>query len=249
MNHRKTIIAAVVAVGLVAPLSGCLVNRVVEVRDQFCEFDANFTIDSQNLTAFDFHNPVLLDSDILWLASATPTEISRTADGLSMLYVIEKVSEVPAPEQDLWLALDFEQSGKKHKLSRIRFDPKLKNLVSPEYLDEDVIQSAAQTVCGYGLGMMSRSVRREIKEEKLELLPSRHEVIDWFGPPLEQDVTSGRMTYEYRLKSPDSEDHSARFSIWYDEQGIIPSRLESQYSRFHTVADFEALEVTMKVDL
>ena len=249
MSHRKTLITAVVAACLVAPLGGCLVNRVVEVRDQFCEFDANFTIDSENLTAIDLHHPVLLDSDILWLASATPTEISLNADGLSMLYVIEKVSEIPEPGQELWLALDFERSGKKHKLSRIRFDPKLKTLVSPEYLEQDVIQSAAQTVCEYGLGMMSRTVRLEIKEEELELLPSRHEVIDWFGPPLEQDVTTGRMTYKYRLKSPDPEDHRARFSIWYDEQGIVPSRLESQYSRFRTVADFEALEVTMKVDL
>ena len=97
MNHRKTIITAVVAACLVAPLSGCLVNRVVEVRDQFCEFDSNFTIDAENLTAFDFHRPILLDSDILWLAGATPTEISRDADGLSMLYVIEKVSDIPEP--------------------------------------------------------------------------------------------------------------------------------------------------------
>ena len=103
-------------------------------------------------------------------------------------------------------------------------------------------------VCEYGHGMLSPTVKLEISEEELELLPSRREVIDWFGPPLQQDEKSGRMTYEYRLKSPDPEKHSARFSIWYNESGSKPLRLVTEVSHFRTEADFEARKVTMKVD-
>lgn len=247
VGKRITVLTTAACLSVAA--SGCLFNRVVEVREQLCEFDTNFAVDLSSATTVDMHNPVLLDSDILWLAGAQPTEVTESADGLSMLFIIEKVSAQPEPEQDLWVAMEFERSGDDQKLTQVRIDPKLRAMIGPENLDQSTIRSAAETVCEGGHGFLAKTVELEITDEEMEMLPSRAEVLEWIGAPLEEDENTRRMTYEYRLKNDEPEPRKARFSVWYDEAGIMPLRLVSQYSRFRTEADFETRKMIMKVDI
>ena len=73
---------------LTMALSGCLFNRVSEVRSQFCEFDENFEIRFEDRTSIQIHKPTLLDKDILWLAGLAPTESVRNPDELRMTWII-----------------------------------------------------------------------------------------------------------------------------------------------------------------
>ena len=66
---------AALAGGMALVLNGCLINRMVEVKEQFCEFDSNFSLDFAEPASFNMHHPVLLDRDILWLSDAEPTEL------------------------------------------------------------------------------------------------------------------------------------------------------------------------------
>ena len=106
---------------LALTLNGCLINRVVEVRDQFCDFDANFEFEFDVSSGFVFKNPVLLEKDIIWLAGAPPTRSVRSDDHLSMIYVIEKVSG--GPEEDFFVELEFDRMADEFKLMNVRFDP------------------------------------------------------------------------------------------------------------------------------
>ena len=248
-HHRKTLPIALATVLSALSLGGCLFNRVVEVRDQFCAFDANFTVDLAEGAVLDIHHPVLLDSDIIWLAGSQPTSTTHSGERLSMHYAIEKVGDPKPADPDLWVDLDFNRSGDQYKLTGVRFDPRLKTLLGPEYLDDALIESAAQTVCETGRGWLSSTVELDIGEEELALLPTRREVIDWLGAPLHQDPADNRLSYAYRLKNDDPDPLTAHVSVWYDEAGIRPLRMESRYSRFRTEADFEARKVTMKIDL
>jgi hypothetical protein len=41
----------------------------------------------------------------------------------------------------------------------------------------------------------------------------------------------------------------ARFTVWFDETGENPARMDSQYSHFRTSADFIKKKMFMKVNI
>jgi hypothetical protein len=87
--RRRLLLGATVGC-LALGLSGCFINRVVEVRDQMCDFDSNFSLQFADSANFNIYNPVLLDKDILWIAGASPTTMTSTENEWSMVFVLEK---------------------------------------------------------------------------------------------------------------------------------------------------------------
>ena len=245
----RTLVLTTVTVGLVMGLSGCLLNRVSEVRGQLCEFDSNFELRFSDEANFRFNHPVLLDKDIVWLAGASPTEMNHSRDGLSMVYVIEKIAPVAQPENDIRLELNFSRNGDEFKLMNMRFDPKFNAILNPDVLDAEAISTAARTVCETGWNFASTSMEVDISDQDLESLPTRVEILEWLGTPSEQGQQDGSYTYVYRLKSDDPEPPIARITVWFDEAGEKPLRTDSRYSRFHTSTDFVQKIMTMKVDI
>jgi hypothetical protein len=230
-------------------LSGCFINRAAEVQDQFCDFDSNFSLQFAESANFNFHNPVLLDKDILWIAGASPTHIEKNADDLSMLFVLEKAGPNPVAEDDIQVELKFDQIDEKYKLMNVRFDPKLNTLINPEMLDEATIDTATRNMCELGWSFASTKIVMDISDHNLDELPSRTEFLEWLGPPLESDEESGSFTYEYLLKGEESDRMTARFTVWFDDSGDKPVRMDSEYSHFLTSTDFVKKKMMMKVKI
>lgn len=232
---------------LALTLNGCLINRVVEVRDQFCDFDANFGFEFDVSSGFVFKNPVLLEKDIIWLAGAPPTRSVRSDDHLSMIYVIEKVSG--GPEEDFFVELEFDRMADEFKLMNVRFDPAFSTVINPEILDRDAINSAAQNFCETGWTFTTRNLDLDISDQDLEELPDRLEILDWLGPPLVHDAKDGSFYYEYRLRSDQPDPVTASFTVWFDHTGNQLERMSSRYSHFETRTDFIEKKISMKVTL
>jgi hypothetical protein len=232
---------------LALALNGCLINRVVEVRDQFCDFDANFEFEFDESTGFVFKNPVMLEKDIIWLAGAPPTRSVRSDDHLSMIYVIEKVSG--GPGEDFFVELGFERMADEFKLMNVRFDPAFSTVINQEFLDRDTIESAAQNFCETGWTYATRNLDLDISDQDLEELPGRLEILDWLGPPLVNNEKEDSFYYEYRLKSDQPDPVTASFTVWFDETTDKPARMSSRYSRFETNTDFIEKKMSMRVTL
>ena len=247
-KYRTTLLATtscVVALGL----SGCLLSRVSEVRNQFCEFEQNFEIEFGDQPSIRMNQPVMLDQDILWLTGAMPTETVLRPNGKTMTWVIEEAVTEPDPDNDLRLDLDFRQIDGEYKLSLVRMDPKFNAVMNPDYLDRETLLSTARDVCNTGLGFSMRSMEFDIPDQDIEQLPSRPEVLEMMGLPHDPVTADGGWTYRYRLKGSNDESQTAQFTVWFDEVSLRPLKMESHYSRYRTSADFVSRKLSMNVKL
>ncbi len=230
-------------------LSGCFINRVVEVRDQMCDFDSNFSLQFADSANFNIYNPVLLDRDILWIAGASPTMMTSTENELSMVFVLEKSGPDSRPEDDIRVDLEFDRIDDQYKLMNVRFDPKFNAMINPEFLDKEAIETATQTLCETGLSFASTRLEIDISDQDLDELPNRAEILDWLGPPLQADERNDSITYEYKLKGDKPDSMKARFTVWFDDSGDKPARMDSEYSHFRTSADFINKKMLIKVKI
>jgi len=245
---RKALLGAT-ACSLALLLNGCLITRVVEVKDQFCEFDTNFSLEFAESAELNFNSPVLREKDILWIAGTSPTTMKEDGVELSMVFILEKAGPDPGPEDEIRVELKFDRIDDQYKLMNVRFDPKLNTIINPDFFDKTAIDSATRTLCETGWSLASRGVELDISGQDLDDLPNQTEIQDWLGAPFKQDETDNSMTYEYHLKSNDPNPQKARFTVWYDNTGEKPVRMESEYSRFRTTTDFVNKTMSMKVKI
>ena len=234
---------------LMLGLSGCFINRAAEVQDQFCDFDSNFSLKFAESANFNIHHPVLLDRDIIWIAGASPTEMHKSMDKLSMLFVLEKAGPEPRPEDEIKVELKFDRIDEQYKLRNILFDPKFNVMINSALMDKAAIDAATQTMCEFGWSFVSTKVEVDISDQDLDELPNRTEILDWLGPPLKADEGNRSFTYEYRLKGDNSSPMKARFTVWFDETGEKLARMDSEYSHFRTSADFINKKMLLKVKI
>lgn len=211
---------AVLAAFLALSLNGCLITRVVEVKEQFCEFDSNFSLEFAESAGFNIHNPVLLDKDIIWIAGAEPTEQYQNEDQLRMVFVLEKALPEPRPEDEIRVELTFDLIEGKYRLANVQFDPLMNTIINPEFLDEKAINTATQTLCDTGWSFASTTVEMDISGQDLDELPNRQEILDWLGPPLERNEKEDSFSYEYRLKGSEADPVVASFTVWFDESTL-----------------------------
>jgi hypothetical protein len=245
----QKVFVATLAACLALGLNGCLLNRMVEVQDQFCDFDSNFKLQFADSASFNFHSPVLLDQDILWIADASPTHMTRTADDLSMVFILEKTGSDNNPENQIRVELAFLKIDDQFKLASVMFDPKLNAVINPQMLDKASIDTATQTLCETGWSFGSTAVEMDLSGQDLDDMPKRAEILDWLGPPVEEDKESNSFTYEYQLKGDMPEPMTTRFTVWFDSAGEKPVRIDSEYSRFRTSTDLVGKTMSMKVKI
>lgn len=248
-GYLRVLTLTSLACALAIMASGCLVNRVMEVRQQFCDFDSNFTVDFDESATVRFTDPVILDKDILWLAGTQPTRRTIVEDRVTMAYVIEEDVPAPNPANEIGIELDFVLDDGDYKLEQIRADPKLNNILNSEDMNKESILSSALEICQTGLSFATRNVEFDISDHDLEQLPSRPEALEIMGPPHFVEDDGQGWTWQYRLKGNPEFEKRARFTVWFDDVSQKPLRMESRYARYHTKADFIAKKVSMNVKL
>ena len=244
----RTVRTAAIAV-LPLLISGCLFNRVVEVKQQACAFEENFELQFSEQPAVVMKKPVLLDEDILWMAGIQPTDITKNGTELLLTFEVEEDVPQPDPANDWRVDFAFSQVEEEYRLREIRLDPKSGVFFNESYLDRETILQAADNACNTGLGFGMAKMDRELTAEEVALLPTRPEVVQLVGRPHALSADGSGWEYRYRLKGQQAEEPIARITVWFDDDSEKPLRIESRYSRYQASADLESMKVSMNIDL
>lgn len=178
-----------------------------------------------------------------------PTQETESGNEKRMVFVVEKAVEYPEPADDIRIEMKFDRFDDQFKLAGIYFDPKLSALINPRMIDQATIDATSKTMCKTGYSLASRKVEIDISGQHLDELPNRLEILELLGPPMEQDSVSDSFTYEYRFKGENPSPLYARFTVWFDDLGQNPARIDSQYSHFHTSADFVLKKMTVRIKI
>ena len=230
-------------------LSGCLFNRVVEVKQQACAFDENFELQFSDQPKIIMKQPVLLHKDILWMAGVDATSTEETADGLLLTFEAEEDVAEPNPANNVRVDFAFNKYDDEYRLHEIRLDPKVSQFFNETYLDPETIAEAADNACNTGLGLGMTGMEMDLSAKEIAMLPTRSEVLRIAGPPQAISADGAGWEYRYRMKGQPGDDPIAQFTIWFDEGEEKPRRMESRYSRYEARADLETMKVSMNIDL
>ena len=230
---------------LCTQLSGCLLTRVYTFKEQFCDYQSNFTlrVDDAGVT-LEIHHPVLLDSDVTWLLGAGPTTLGTTNAGIEMVYVVEKDLPRPDSEYAIPLILRFTRHDGDLLLSGGSIDKNLSAMITPGLIEETVAHA-----CDASTSILSKRVEFDLSDLDPDDIPTRDQILDAFGPPRQTVSQAREMAYRFRLQGAGPEVEKSFARVWLGDDGESVERVRFRYLRYELDADFVAGTGTIAVHL
>ena len=222
-------------------LSGCLLNRVIETRNQFCEYERNFELNPGQRTEFVFKNPVFLPEDIKALTGHEPSYIDQSGGRQHWRYFVEKWRVNPDLRVTYPVDLFFKEVGGEQKLERVAMPGMIGAFMAP-----DVVVPVASEICGLDWKQMSRTLDKSIPDEYMTRLPSRQSLVSMLGEPTARLDGDTGLHYQYRIADVHEDAVIGEFTVWYESGDAIPSLLISSLKRITTRVDFETRRVSMR---
>jgi hypothetical protein len=249
---NRLIVARAVLTALAAMLllSACLLTRLYAFKQQFCDYKANFTFSTDEEFRVNLLQPILLDSDVIWLAGAEPSKQQQDEQSGQMQWIVDKVLPAQStvdPEFDqLSVHMDFQADGDKYLLHQVRMDQRFAYVVSPDLMDRH-----ADNVCNSSWLVFGRSGEIDLADADLSGQPSRQEVIDYLGQPtddMRDDVEQSLgLLFEYRLRGSTRQQPQYSFEFWHDAQSGELLRSTANSIRFSSTTDFVQKKMWVKI--
>ncbi|HET6565447.1 MAG TPA: hypothetical protein VFG52_08550 [Xanthomonadales bacterium] len=247
MIVARAVLTALVAAGL---LSACLLTRLFDFKQQFCDYRDNFSFTTGDEFLVQLLNPILLDSDVIWLAGTEPTRREQDDQSEQMQWIVDKVLPSPSvadPAFDqLYLDMDFVAEDGKYRLHQVRMDPRFSYVLSP-----DLMERHAGNVCNSSWLVFARSGEIDLADADLSGQPDQQEVIDYLGQPSarmrDDDAQALGMLFEYRLRGSKREKPQYSFEFWHDAQSGELLRSSANSIRFSSTTDFVKKKMWVKV--
>ncbi len=236
-------------------LQGCFLDRLITLRGQTCTFDKHFGIDLDSNIEINFHEPVLIESDmnLIWGFSPTTVESSRT--GKTLTYTFERVPSSSNRSgsflmEEIHLAFDFIPLDGQLRLSKIRSNDLPSELLPAlSAVDLSTMDAVADSACQVELNPFTRSVLLPLDPGWFAELPARDEFVELFGAP--NSTLDGRqgLVYEYRLNGSGKKSPTARLTIWYDPTGQQALIVEADFSRYQMQTDLLTANMQLQFTL
>jgi hypothetical protein len=242
--HRFTGRILVVSFILIPVLNGCILERIYRVKNQLCDFDNNFQIETSEGLSVLLHEPVLLDDDVTWLTGTDPTELEVTGDGLLMRYIAEKRGVNSNDRYSLSVELRFVQIDGKYRLKEGLLGRNLTYV-----LTVDLLTQCLESVCQSEKSLVNRTVLIDISNIDRSLLPSRPEVVEILGVPNRNPADPFVLSYDYHLQGVETGDKMVTMDVHYMQQGDEIRRIKVKYLRYSLDADFEAGVAKLKIHI
>jgi len=225
-------------------LNGCILERIFRVKDQLCDFEQNFQIDTSQGFRVILRKPVLLDEDITWLAGAPPSEQKFAGDELVMTYIAERNGIQSHGQYDLPIELRFVRLDGKYRLQEGYLSKNLADMLTDEMLTQIM-----QSVCKSEKSLVKQQITIDIRTLDRTLLPAGSEITGILGPPNPNSGSEHKQIYDYQLKNNNAVDKETTIEIDYDDTGERVLRIKVKYLRYNLEADFEKGEAVLKVDI
>jgi hypothetical protein len=224
---------------LVIVLPGCSLNRMYAVKQQFCDFDGNFSYSLGTQPEFVFHRPVILAKDVKTILGYEPTSVFAEGSSVVHRYVIEKVTLDAIQGETYTFDLKYEADGKKKRLQSIQLPTELAAVDYEAFSDPKAMTEAANEVCGASVASLFQSMEQDIDPRHLQNLPDQLELVSTLGAPSWESEEERAFIYEYQMSGENSPEPVLHMVIWFDEEGIKPVRMESRHRQMLSEANFE----------
>ncbi len=233
---------------------GCLLERLIEVKNQFCRFDENFTIhnsekDGLSVTS---RTPVLHDFDIIKLLGADPSDIKLLADG-SVVYKYILVKEDPVTHRYFSLSTTFEfvEIQDEFKLKTLSFE---KNMV--DVFSKKLICDVIKSLCSSERSILKRTATISLEHIDITMIPGLSDIETILGVYDVKETLSDsyeRYTYYFKLESDDNEKRdsskNAVVEIFHNKNTDRIYRARMKYLRYEINVEFTTRTVVVKVFL
>lgn len=224
---------------LVIVLPGCALTRMYEVKQQFCDFDGNFSYSLDAQPEFVFHRPVILAKDVKVILGYEPTRVFSDGSSVVHRYVVEKVTLDDMGGETYTFDLKYETDGKTKRLQSIQLPTELAAVDYEAFNDPKALTEAANEVCGASVASLFQSIEEDIDPRHLQNLPDRHELVSTLGAPSRVSEEERAFIYEYRISGDSSREAVLNMVVWFDEEGIKPVRMESRHRQMVSEANFD----------
>jgi hypothetical protein len=225
-------------------LNGCILERILRVKNQLCDFEENFQIEiSEGFHVF-LREPVMLDEDITWLAGASPSEQQTIGEQLVMAYIAVRNGVHADDQYDLPIKLRFIRLDGEYRLKEGYLS---KNLTA--MLTDELLTQIMQSVCKSEKSLIKQQIVIDISTLDRTLLPVRSEITGILGPPNPNKGIEHTLRYDYQLKNNDDADKETTIEIEFDESNQRILRIRVKYLRYNLDADFDRGEAILSVDI
>jgi len=239
-----TVVRWLLPVVLLLQLSGCLLTRVYAFKEQFCDYQSNFTFVIDDGVTMRMHQPVLRDADVIWLLGAQPPRRSDGREKLEMLYVVEKDIAVNPSDYAIPLRLDFVQKNGQMLLNAGMIDKNLSAMITPGLIEETVSHA-----CTAQTRMVSKSVHFDLSDLDLDDIPTPEQIIAALGPPNEKKLDGALLQYRFRLQGAGPEVEKSFARIWLDGTRTKVERVQFRYLIYQLDANFVSGEGSIQIHL
>ena len=225
-------------------LNGCILERIFRVKNQFCDFEKYFQIDTTEGFRVLLRNPVMLDEDITWLAGAGPSEQKVVDDELVMTYIAERAGTPSGGQYDLPVELRFVRLDGSYRLKEGYLS---KNLA--DILTDELLSRIMQSVCESKKSLVKQQIVVDIRKLNRNLLPTKSDIIAILGPPNPNVAMAHQLVYDYQLKNNVAVDIETLVAIQFDRTDDRIVRIKVKYLQYNLDVDFERGEAVLRVDI
>lgn len=227
--QSKRLLTAIALVFLSLSLSGCVYLRLLNFKNQLKSFDQNVSVESSPKLVFGFRDPVVRDSDFVFISGASPDEINKLPGYPSeevWTWSFEKRRSSPSHRP---YTMDFKTRFKDGLLTQMEIDDTFVELVGG-----DLILSMFKNIGNAKISKLRRSMSAELNKDSVSEmnLPSLDEIFDIMGEPTRfakpQSGSSTRCEYEFNFLNPESGKKAGQFRLYFtgslqDSQNPITS--------------------------
>jgi len=223
--QSKRLLTAICLITLSLTLSGCVYLRLLYFKNQLKKFDQNVTVQSSPKLVFGFRDPVIRDSDFVFLSGASPEDIEKLHQSHSdedWTWTFQK--KLGSPD-DRPFSMEFKTRFKDRLLTHMEIDETFVQLIG-----SDPILSLFRKIGEAKINKLRRSMSIELDKPSVpnDSLPSLTEIFDVMGKPSRitkpQPNSGARCEYEFNFYDPDSGKKAGQFQLHFTGSLQNPNR-------------------------
>ena len=235
--------SVVLAAGLCILLSGCLLQRVMTLQDQICDFENNFELSTIGGFQLRLLNPVILDRDVIFMAGVDPYRVTPMPGGQEMTYRIRKRGQPVDDTVQYSIDLRFVEIDEEMKLSELSVDS-----IFPMIVTDEQVARATERACS-NRGFPSPRIEYPLDDIDASLIPTLAELRLLAGEPSDVSEDGTTVRYDYVVDGRPDDNKQGHIELVYDGSGERILRVTSKYSRYVTVADFNTMMAYTSISL
>lgn len=221
---------------LIVVLSGCILFRFLEFRDQLKEFEKNFEIDDKDGLELIFKKPVLEESDIVWLMRTEPSIKSDSSKENVWTYNFIKRYPGKKTENanfDIPVKMKFK-------------DGLLNSMIFPKrflkYFSKELFAKFMESMGETEVKKLNQSSKTEVKNLNEESIPDVNQIEQMIGLPYSREDGNGFYSYTYRYIYRNKEDKSKfyglKFILNFDKDSNRMKELIANIRSINMTIDF-----------